>query len=350
MEAGFLYAVSEGGNFARRSIPNLLQCPEEQLNELWARPESDAAKTVRGWNETLRQAREERVRPDRDDKILTAWNGLMMAALAKAARVFDNGTFLGAAQRALLFLEQYSVDEAGRLCARFRDGERGQVGYVDDYAFFIWALLELYDATWDPIYLKKAVHWQRQMMQRLWDPDQGGFFLYGRDAEALIMRPKEIYDGATPSGNSVAALNLFRLGRLLADEEWIAAGRKFLEAFAGEVTRYPAGYTFYTMAFQYASQPSREIVILTDAPDVSAGKVGSEEARLLRELKTRFLPDTVVLIRPLHALGPWENLAPYLADYKPIEGKPTFYLCQNYACQAPTTDVNQVIQALDRRE
>ncbi|MCL6627049.1 MAG: thioredoxin domain-containing protein [Alicyclobacillus shizuokensis] len=334
-----LYDIDEIGNFAGRSIPNLVHCADELVQAMWENPGTGLAARVRRWQDALRQARAQRIRPARDDKVLTAWNGLMIAALAKAGRVFQQKTYTRVATRAAQFIESHLVGPDGRLSARYRDGERGQPAFVDDYAFWVWALLELYETTWDASYLARAIHWQQQMVDRLWDADQGGFFLSGHDVEPLLMRLKEVYDGAAPSGNSVAALNLLRLGRFTADERWTEMGRRTLAAFAGEAARHPAGYAFYATALWYAHQPGREIIIV--------GSSGAPETALLRErLQPLFLPDTTTLFKPLHGPEELAQVAPYTSEYTSAAGKTTVYVCQNYACQAPTADVDAVIRAL----
>jgi uncharacterized protein YyaL (SSP411 family) len=337
-----LYGIDDTGNFEGASIPNLIHLSDSELERVWGSPDNAEVRQVREWNRRLCEARASRVRPSRDDKILTAWNGLMIAALAKAGRVFGCAEYVTASLRALAFLEANLVDGEGRLYARYREGERAHLGYVDDYAFLIWALLELYDATFDATHLGRALELQRQMMKRFWDADEGGFFLYGDDAETLIARPKEVYDGALPSGNSVAALNLLRLSRITGQGEWTEIAERLLTAFAGEVERYPAGVTYFLMAVQFALVPGREIVVV-GSPD------SPETNEFLQRLQALFLPDSVIVFRPAKNPGRIAELAPYVAGHEALSGGTTVYLCENYSCQAPSTDLDAVLRVLMRR-
>jgi uncharacterized protein YyaL (SSP411 family) len=177
--------------------------------------------------QALWQAREQRVHPHKDDKVLTDWNGLMIAALAKAGAVFGDEMCISAAVQDVNFILTKVRQPDGRLFKRYRDGEAALPAQLDDYAFLVWGLIEVYEATFQPEYLEQAIHLNDIQVAHYWDHDHGGFFLTAHDAELLPVRPKEAYDGAIPSGNSVAALNNMRLARL--------TGRQDLEEIAHDI-------------------------------------------------------------------------------------------------------------------
>ncbi|HLG43288.1 MAG TPA: thioredoxin domain-containing protein, partial [Planctomycetota bacterium] len=224
------------------------------------RPMDEAAS--KRWETARRklfEAREKRVRPHKDDKVLTAWNGLMIAAFAKAAQILDEPAYVQAASRAADFVLSKLRRADGRLLRRFRDGEASIPAFLDDYAFLVWGLLELYEAGFDARYLAEAAKLNREMLGLFWDAEGGGLYFDASDGEKLIMRKKEIYDGAVPSGNSVAALNLLRLGRIAADAELERRAEAVFKAFSGDLTRAPSGHAQALIALDFAAGPAREI-------------------------------------------------------------------------------------------
>ncbi|MDF2715437.1 MAG: six-hairpin glycosidase-like family protein [Paenibacillus sp.] len=281
-----LYDITTEGNFEGHSIPNLIG----QVLETFAKRKSLTVSELREKIEACRGKlfayREERVHPHKDDKILTAWNGLMIAALAKGAKVLGNPAYAEAAAKAEAFLWSELRREDGRLLARYRDGEAAFFGYVDDYAYTIWGLIELYEATFEPAYLQKAAGLARDMIKLFWDDEKGGLFFYGHDAEQLLTRMKEIYDGAMPSGNSVAAYNLQRLSKYVYDAQIAQKADELLQAFAGAAERYPNGHAMLLTALDFAVSSPMEIVIAGDP-----GK--SETKRMLESVRRRFLPSAL---------------------------------------------------------
>jgi len=294
--------------------------------------------------ETARQklfaSRERRVHPHKDDKILTDWNGLMIAALAKGAQAFNQPEYSDAAKRAADFILSTMRDANGRLLHRFRDGEAALPSHIDDYAFFIWGLLELYEATFDAGYLQTALELNKDFMERFWDRHSGGFFFTAEDGERLIMRKKELYDGATPSGNSVAALDLLRLGRITADAELERHAELIGQAFAGNIRQFPSAYTQMLVATEFAIELSREVVI--------AGRPGAPDTEeMLRQLRSLYLPNKVVIFRPIdETASQIENIARYTKDQRGLDSKATAYVCVNYNCELPTTDPEKMVDLL----
>ncbi|GAB6158414.1 thioredoxin domain-containing protein [Desulfotomaculum varum] len=335
------YNITAQGNFEGSSIPNLIgQDPLRFAAELGIEL-SDLVKGLEKCRFLLFKARSKRVPPFKDDKILTAWNGLMIAALSRGARVFNNEVYRTAAIKAVNFINQRLRRPDGRLLARFRDGEAAYPAYLDDYAFLVWGLLELYEATFDKDYLVEAVRLTEDMIDLFWDWQQGGFFFYGKDSEQLIIRPKEIYDGAIPSGNSVAAVNLIRLARLTGNNRFADLAHQQLTSFARQVEQYPAGYAFFMMAAYLWQEPPLEIVLTGEAADESL-------RRMINTVQRAFLPHGVIMARfeGTDAEKP-AGLLPLTKDKLPVNGQATVYLCQNFTCQKPITQISQLQAALD---
>ena len=342
------YDISADGNFEGRSIPNLVSRRSDLfgLGSDHSVYPTHQAPLLDG-RLKLFAARETRVHPYKDDKVLTAWNGLMVAALARGARVLDDREYGKAAVRAAQFLLNQMRDADGRLLARYRDGQAAYPAYLDDYAFLVWGLIELYDATFDPVWLEQALSLNRQMGDLFRDEQGGGLFFTGQGAEQLLARPKEIYDGAMPSGNSVAALNLLRLARLTGASDLEEQAAAQLGAFAGTVSEYPAGYTFYLCALDFSLNAPLEIT-------VAGERDASDSKALLQVLRDAYLPGATVLFKPTASTGQVEGsrltaLAPFTAAREPVDGKAAAYVCRNHACQAPVTDPAALGELLDYR-
>lgn len=320
------FDITPRGNFEGRSIPNLIKTGPVEI--------SDEAR------EKLFRHRGQRVHPFKDDKILTAWNGLMIAALAFGARVLKDTQYAQAAEKAAEFILQRLRRDDRRLLARYRDGEAAYPAYVDDYAFLIWGLIELYQATFKPLYLKQALELNSDMLRYFWDKEHGGLYQYGSDAESLISRPKEIYDGALPSGNSVAAVNFLRLARLTGDAGLEKTAREQLKAFGGTVSEAPPGHAHFLMA-----------VYLNETAPVDVTVIGDLQAADTQEMinlaNSGFRPETLLAVK-----SPGQNgdelarLAPHVAERKALEGKATAYVCKNFSCMPPVTDPQELFRQL----
>ncbi|MBN2565875.1 MAG: thioredoxin domain-containing protein, partial [Candidatus Eisenbacteria bacterium] len=219
----------------------------------------------------LFEARSRRVRPSLDDKILTDWNGLMIAALARASQALGEPSFADAARRAADFVLTTMRNEEGRLLHRYRDGEAAILANADDHAFLAMGLFDLYEATHETRYLRESARLMDDMLTLFWDGDGGGFFFSPRDGESLLTRRKEIYDGAVPSSNSVALLNLLRLGSALARPDLTELADSLVRAFAGTVAASPSAHTMFLTAYDFALGPSVEVVIAGDPEDDHTG-------------------------------------------------------------------------------
>lgn len=270
----------------------------------------------------LMEVRAKRVRPHLDDKVITAWNGLMISAFAKAAGVLGEPRYLEAADRAAAFVLK-SLHRSGTLLRRWRDGEAAIDGFLDDYAFFAQALLDLYEVDFDERHAHMAVALTDRMRQLFEDPANGGFYSTTEADPSLLLRIKEDYDGAEPSGNSIAILNLIRLGHITGNDEYRTAAERALNTFSRKMSSGPTALPQMLVALMAFSSVPRQVVLAGERDSLGP---------LSTEMRRRFLPFHTLL---------WsgsESLNPELRNMKSIGGQPTAYVCENFACQLPTAD------------
>lgn len=331
-----VYDITEEGNFEGANIPNLIKTDLEQRSEDFGLSPEELITALEQSRKELFQEREKRVHPGKDDKILTFWNGLMTVAFAKAARVFGETSYVKTANNALTFIENRLKSE-DRLMARYRHGEVKYKGFIDDYANLLWAYIEMYETTFDTSYLEKASQTAKDMVALFWDDDNGGFYFYGNDAEDLIYRPKELYDGAIPSGNSVAALNLLRLAKLTGQSEFEENVSQLFSAFGNEVTQYPSGYCYFLQSLLMTEMNSKEVVVLGE-------KTSDAFEQVTLALQGGFLPEVVYLVSGTE--GELTSVAPFTKDFTINEENVQIYVCENFACQRPTSDVETVLSIL----
>ncbi|GAB2723717.1 thioredoxin domain-containing protein [Paenibacillus thermoaerophilus] len=332
--------ITAEGNFEGRSIPNLIEFDRAALAAEFGLSELELAEKLDAIREKLFRARERRVHPHKDDKILTAWNGLMIAAFAKGGAVLGDAELVGRAELAAAFVADRLTRPNGRLLVRYRDGEAAVPGFIDDYAFMLWGLTELIEATGSARWYDWAVRLADDMLRLFRDENDGGFFFSGTDAEELLYRNKETYDGATPSGNGVAAWILARLGRMSGRTEWAEAAEQVTRAFAGAYRRYPTGHAMGLMAVDYMRHPGPEIVCAYGRPDPESEAIGDA----LRHL---YSPNAIRLSFP--ASGPESDIRdrlPWLADKRPLDGRTTVYVCRDFACMAPARDAGMLREQL----
>jgi len=346
----YAYNIERGGNFleeatGRRTGRNILHMDRsmEEIARDLGIPEEDLRQALDGARRKLLAAREGRVRPHRDDKVLVDWNGLMMAALARGGQVFDEPLYTQAARRAADFILDRMRTPEGRLFHRFRQGEAAIPAHLDDYAFLIWGLMELYEASFQVSYLREALTLNRDMLDHFWDRERGGFYFTAEDAGDLPVRRKEIHDGAVPSGNSVAMLNLLRLARMTGDAGLEERASEMGRAFSNTVKRSPTAHTHLLSAVDFALGPAQEVVI--------AGEAGAEDTRaMLGALRSRFIPSKVVLLRPEEGEGSQgiTQIAQFTKPLTSIGGRATAYICRDYRCELPTTEVDKMLEMLAR--
>ena len=293
-------------------------------------------KIVQGTKEKLLAWRARRPRPFKDDKILTDWNGLMVASLASAAQVLNEPRYGQAAQRAADFLLAKMKRSDGRLMHRYRQGESAITGFLDDYAFFTQGLLATYEATFDPHYLQQAKFFADEMIRLFGDKVSGGFFFKAKDDQSLIFRTKDAYDGAMPSGDSTAAMGLGKLGRLMMVKNYDDNAHATVNVFSAEIRSSPTGFTHMLSAFDYLLGPSKEIVIAGDQNDPNTQAMFSE-------INKHFIPNKVVCFHPTDGqqAKDIEALAPFVKGQNMLNGKTTAYVCQNYHCKFPTNDLGK---------
>ena len=327
-----IFDITEEGNFEGRSLPNLVGRSLARIAAEEGVSLEALKAAITAWNRKLREARGRRVRPHKDDKILTSWNALMIAALATAARVFQNAEYLRAAETAFRFLTRRMMN-GDELYARYRDGEVGIPGFLDDYAYFMWACDALYDATFDGSYIEKMRWAADRMIERFWDDDAFGFYLNNRSD--LFMRPKEVYDGAVPSGNSVAAYELLRFSRRTGEIDYERYVDHMFNAFGDEVDRYPMGYAWLLSAFMIARAGTKELAVVTETMDGAKEKLGA--------LQSAFLPEVVTLVGDRARLN---RLASFTAGFNTENGETTYYLCEHFRCRRPMTDLTAIYEAL----
>ncbi|UCE28639.1 MAG: thioredoxin domain-containing protein [Candidatus Bathyarchaeota archaeon] len=339
------FNISREGNYydevqrgkTGRNILHLKEPLLELSTDLSLRPE-ELASVLTSARQKLFEAREERVHPLKDDKILTDWNGLMIAALAKGAQVFNATRLSEAAENAAGFILEKLQKADGRLIHRFRDGEATIDGNLDDYAFLIWGLIELYEATFDTRYLKEALRLQDDMMEHFWDKENGGFFFKADDSEKLLIRHKEPRDGALPSGNSVAFLNLIRLSRMTGKTHYEEKAAILAKAFSTHEEGTPSHNTMFLTALDFFIGPANEIAIVGN-PD------SKETKNMLHAIRKRFVPNKVMLLKIAEQKN-LENIAVFTKDMKMINNKTTAYICRNFVCNKPMTEIEEVLKVI----
>ena len=284
----------------------------------------------------LLAARGRRPPPHLDDKILTDWTGLMIASLALGGRVLGEPRYLRAAERAAQFVLTRMVRDDGRLWHRWRGGQAGIAGTLGDYAFLIHGLIELYEATFESRYLVEARRLLDAMLAGFGDDAAGGLYLTASDAQPLLVRQREYYDGAIPSGNSMAALELIRICRLVGEPRYEARARQIMESVSGLLAQHPTAYPQLLVALEFLTGPSMEIVL--------AGNLEAPEAQGMRSiLNDTFLPG---------AVAAWQSavpIAPWLSGFKPVGGRAAAYVCRNHACERPVTDAAALERLLSTR-
>jgi uncharacterized protein YyaL (SSP411 family) len=341
------FDVSETGNFldpatektTGKSVFRLKE-PLDQVATETGIPPEELQGALHCARRLLLDVRGKRVRPLRDDKILADWNGLMIAALAKGTQALNAPEYAQAARKAADFILANVRRPDGRLLKRHCRGEAGLPAHLDDYAFLVWGLLELYEATFEVRYLREALVLQGLMLKHFWDDKAGGLFLTADDGEKLLVRSKVFLDGAIPSGNSVAALNLFRLARITGNTDYAERAEAILKAFASPLGTKPYANAQLLAALDFLLGPSFEVVI--------AGKPDSQDTKeMLRALRRPFVPNKVVLFRPDDQEDPPIcEVAPFTKVQTSIKGAATAYVCRDFACKQPTTDIGAMLDSL----
>ncbi len=278
--------------------------------------------------------REKRVKPFLDDKVLTDWNGLMIASLSRASTTFGEKLYLDMAEKAANFILDNMLKN-GTLIHRYRDGQAGIPGFLDDYAFLIWGLIELYEATFKAEYLEQALKINSILIEDFWDRSNKGFYFDSDKAQELPIRRKEINDGAIPSGNSISVFNLLRLGRYTGDPDLEKMASEILDAFSSTINQLPSVNTQALIGLDFMIGPSYEIIIAGEKESI-------DTKNILKKIYSNYVPNRIILLKTDEI----EKVAEYVKNYQSIGGKSTVYVCRNYACELPTTDPEKVLEML----
>ncbi|MFN0279263.1 MAG: thioredoxin domain-containing protein [Pyrinomonadaceae bacterium] len=319
------FDVTSDGNFEEKNILNV-------KNPVATAPGADRFDDARA---RLFAEREKRIKPHRDEKVLTAWNGLMLAAFADAAAVLNNEKYLEIAKNNAEFI-RIQLQRDGRLLRTWKDGTAKLNGYIEDYANVADGLLVLYQVSGDVKYLIEANRLADLMITEFWDEENGGFFFTSNDHEELIVRNKDFYDNATPSGNSVAADVLLKLSKLLGEEKYERFAVIVLRLMAAQMRKYPQGFGRALSAMEFHLSPKKEIAV-----------IGTKGNELEREILSKYLPNAVVILS-----SEFESDAaviPLLKDRGMIEDKPTAYICENFVCRRPVTNVDDMIELVNEK-
>jgi uncharacterized protein YyaL (SSP411 family) len=332
-----VFNTKPGGNFT-----DPLEEGPDGRNIFHLDPEGKAnSKDLESIREKLFKVRQKRVHPFKDKKILTDWNALMIVALSKAARAFDDKAYEEAAKEAAEFLLKEMRPEKGRLLHLWFDGPSDLRAGAEDYAYLTWALTELYETTFDMRYLEIALELTDEFVDQFWDDERGGFYLTSDSGEKLITRPKEVYDGALPSYNSVAMLVLLKLSRLTGNTEFEDRAMSLSRAFAAEVKSNPVAYTMLLSALDFGLGPTQEVVIVG-----TPGKRDTEA--MLKALRGEFAPSKVTVFVPTDgktaAIG---KLAKFTEWMVMKDDKATAYVCTDFLCKSPATGVEKMLENLN---
>jgi uncharacterized protein YyaL (SSP411 family) len=337
----YCYVVTPEGNWEGHNILNRVKT-NAQAARVLGLSETDLERLLADSRKKLFARREGRVHPGRDEKILAGWNGLMIAAMARSGRVLDEPRFNAAAVRSADFLLKQLRTPEGRLLHVFKDGTARLAAYLDDYACAIDALVEVYQATFDPGYVAAAAELATDLIARFSDEATGGFFYTAHDHESLIARSKDLHDSATPSGNGMAAYALLRLARLCGREDFETAGRNTLEMLSGEMASTTMGEGQALLALDDLLGPAYELVL-------SDGQSAADSDQVLRSINARFLPNAVVARRLSETDDPSITplLRPTLAEKKAIKGQATLYICERGTCRPPVVGVAAIEGSLE---
>ncbi len=341
------YGINKDGNFVLEAEVmgklNILyqKMSLEDFAKYYRITEKELLENLEKIRKKLFEIREKRIHPGKDDKILTDWNGLMIAALAKAAQVFDNTNYIKNSEKALNFILKNMIQNNGEILHRYRIGDANISGYADDYAFLIFGLIELYQATFNSRYLQISLKLNDYLIEHFWDIKDGGLFFTSNTNEDLLTRTKEIYDGAIPSSNSVSMYNFIRLARITGNVDLEKKAVKLSKIFSDQINKMPSGYTQMMVGIDFAIGPSYEIVIVGEKNDKKTKKI-------IESINSIFMPNKVIILKEVKSKDQLvEKLIPFTKDYSQINDQSTIYICKNQQCQLPTTDIEKMKNFLE---
>ncbi len=341
-----IFGFKEGGNFHDEAtgqlVSNNIPYLKNKITKYGKTNNIDirSLKTILEKNRiTLFKHREKRIHPLKDDKILTDWNGLMIAALANGGKILKESKYINAAEKSANFILDNLKDDNGRLYKRYRNGSTGLQPHIDDYAFLIWGLLNLYETNFDSYYLKSAIELSEIMVSDFLDKENGGFFIGPENGEKLIIRSKDSYDGAIPSGNAVVAMNCIRLSKFTGDTKWKEISQNTFLAFSEGINRVPSAHSFMLTSFLFDLKNPKEIVVV-------ANEINSETISLARKIQDTYNPHSVIVLKDMSNSAELDKIAPWTSSHDTIDDQVTFYICENFSCKRPTTDIDIAIKYL----
>ncbi len=336
---GTVYDVNPGGNWEGHTILHRMK-DYSQYARLLGLPEAELRRRLEEAKRALLEVRSRRVWPGRDEKVLTSWNGLMIAAFAQAAQVLDQPAYAETAARAADFLLQRLRTSDGRLLRTYSAGAEPKLNaYLEDYAFLIDGLVSLYEATFAPRWIVAALDLTRVLVEQFWDAREGGFFYTGRDHEELIVRTKDPQDSSIPSGNSMAVMALLRLAKLTGQRDLQEKAETTLQLFQGLMARSPLAAGQMLLALDFHLGPVQELVVVGDP-------AAAETRRALQVIRSRFRPHQVVALKATEGMAENQEAVIPLLQGKGKVGAVTTYICQNFTCQAPLVGVEPLEAAL----
>jgi uncharacterized protein YyaL (SSP411 family) len=333
-----IYDITASGNFEGNNIPNL-KAPIEELIE---RAGWDVPSTMRQLGESRRKllaARDTRVRPAKDDKILASWNALMIDAMARAAAILNEPKYLDAAIAATDFVLSNMRRPDGRLLHSWREGRAKFDAYLDDYSYFINAFVSLYEATFDDKWLELAVEFAETILVHFEDREKGGFYYTADDHEQLITRNKDVHDSSVPSGSSMTATSLLRLGKLTGNQRLVDAAATTINNALPIIQRQPAAAGQMLVAADFLLGPTKEIVVAGDSEN-------TETQNVLRALQQKFIPRTVLAFLDTRKQPYSRHLDALLKGKEAVDGNVTLFICEDFSCQAPISGEDEILAAI----
>jgi len=334
------YDITDQGNFEHKNIP-WIKTPVDLYIKKTNINQTDLLNILDRCQKKLFDVRDKRIKPGLDDKILTSWNGLMIRSMSLAYRILGEPQYLEAAEKSAKFILTKLVQKNGHLLRTHRAGKSHLNACLEDYSYFITGLIELYQANFDPYWLTEANRLNQIMIDQFWDTENGGFFFTGKDHPKLIVRSKSAYDGATPSGASMAVHVLLRLAILLNQPDLKEKAETTFALYNDNMKTAPSGSAQMLCGVDFLIDTPKEIAIIGDPSS-------KQTQEILRNINRRFVPNKVIALLNPNAKDKQkiEELIPLLANKTSIAGKTTIYVCQNYACQLPTTDVSKLDELL----
>lgn len=330
---GRYYGVTRAGNFEGHNILHVASSVANLAREL-GRPEDEIGRILQECRHRLREEREKRVHPQTDTKILTAWNGLMLTAFAEAYSVLRDPLYKETAERNAGFLLS-RLRREGKLLRSYRDGETRLNGYLEDYAQLMEGLISLYQATFQERWLQEAEALAKIMIEEFWEEQDQAFFFTGRSHEKLLVRPKDYYDNATPSGNSSATLALLKLSQLTGKPEYRSCAEKVLRRMTQALVQLPAVFAYQLCALDW---------YLARVPEFCVVAQEDQAEEMLRTIHSRFIPNKVVAGKSPGA----PSALPLLEGRTSLQDRPTLYICENFTCKEPVIDQQELVRQLDQ--